>query len=41
MTTDVSELLAAEPAEMSYEQSREALTAIVNRLEEGSASLEE
>jgi exodeoxyribonuclease VII small subunit len=41
MTIDVSELLAAEPGQMSYEQSRDALTAIVNRLEEGSASLEE
>ena len=41
MTDDLSALLAAEPEQMSYEQARDGLAAIVNRLEGGSAPLEE
>ena len=41
MTDDLAARLAAEPEQMSYEQARDGLAAIVNRLEGGSASLEE
>lgn len=41
MTDDVTALLNADPGSMTYEQARDGLTAIVGRLEGGSASLEE
>lgn len=41
MSDDVATLLAADPDQMTYEQARDGLSAIVNQLEGGSASLEE
>lgn len=41
MTDELTELLSAEPEQMTYEQARDGLAAIVNGLEGGSASLEE
>ncbi len=41
MSDDLTALLNAEPDSMTYEQARDGLTAIVGRLEGGSASLEE
>ena len=41
MSDDLAALLAADPDQMTYEQARDGLSAIVNRLEGGSASLEE
>lgn len=41
MSDEIQDLLAADPAELNYEQARDGLTTIVSQLEGGSASLEQ
>lgn len=41
MSVDLAAILAADPQSLSYEQARDGLAEIVNRLESGDAPLEE
>lgn len=41
MSEDLAAIVAADPQTLSYEQARDGLAEIVNRLEAGDASLEE
>ncbi len=41
MSDNIQDLLAADPAQLNYEQARDALATIVGELEGGSTSLEQ